>query len=388
MKKAGKMVEVGQNEDIIRVDKEQKGRVGLSQKKGGSKYLMDSSFDSGPTLTNILFLVSIAATWFEHPYTGSCGYGIYDDNQPVLDDAVFAMPDTFDDYDQGYCGRCYEIKCRPLMVVSDNGGTVQLDRMDACTDSSQSIVVRAVDTCPCVGNEAWCCTSSSKSSYGMPHFDLGVNTFSRLAEKGKGVIGLKWRPAPCPGTTQEQLQESNALGASPDVFINGTVGLGWSKTQHGDALRSMYTWNNSLKKEGDSIALCTSVEQYGGFDFSASPKDHIPSSLFNKAIGVEFWVQTGSTVAAFDGATSSSMPDFVFRLSNTLKAGCANDLSLSEGVTADVKDGWTRIFYPIEKFGCGTQAWSSGVEEVNRLQWENRNPGEQSICIKDVKIVL
>ena len=48
-----------------------------------------------------------------------------------------------------------------------------------------------------------------------------------------------------------------ALGADPDIFVNGEMGLGWQKTVYGDELRAMYTYNSSIIKFSDgSAALC------------------------------------------------------------------------------------------------------------------------------------
>lgn len=43
------------------------------------------------------------ATWYDHPHTGSCGYGKLD-GYTFGPDAVAAMPDVFRDYNTS-CGR-------------------------------------------------------------------------------------------------------------------------------------------------------------------------------------------------------------------------------------------------------------------------------------------
>ena len=65
------------------------------------------------------------------------------------------MPDTSPDYESA-CGRCYEVSCRGIQARAADG-SVDLPRFDACDDEAATIVVQAVDTCPCEGNEAWCC---------------------------------------------------------------------------------------------------------------------------------------------------------------------------------------------------------------------------------------
>ena len=45
------------------------------------------------------------------------------------------------------CGQCVEISCDPSWI-QDNYGQ-KLDRTVSCYDSSESVVVRVTDTCPC-----------------------------------------------------------------------------------------------------------------------------------------------------------------------------------------------------------------------------------------------
>lgn len=109
-----------------------------------------------------------------------------------------AMPDVMADYG-GSCGRCYEVKCRGIQAISADG-VVNLPRYDACYNTSKSIVVKIVDTCPCNGNEKWCCGD-------MDHLDLGKEAFGRLAPEGKGIIGLNYRPVPCSKKYREATDE-------------------------------------------------------------------------------------------------------------------------------------------------------------------------------------
>ncbi|GAB4824145.1 hypothetical protein N2152v2_011191 [Parachlorella kessleri] len=276
------------------------------------------------------------ATWFEHPWTGSCGYGKLDGYQFGYD-AVAAMPDVFRDYNTS-CGRCYEVKCRGIQAISADG-SVNLDRQDACYDTSKSIVIKIVDTCPCHGNEKWCCGD-------MDHFDLGAGAFARLAPQGKGIIGLKYRPVPCsqvnPGGASPsdwtQLQQDVALGADPNVFVDGEIGLGWKKTVYLDKARSMYTYNSSVVAfSAESVAVCGEFEQYGGFDFHTQA-DRI--SVFEGAKGVEFWVQT-----------QAGLPNMDFKLGNIKGGICWNQLKVADYAKGDSVAGWTKAFFPLEG-GC------------------------------------
>ena len=57
---------------------------------------------------------------------------------------VVAISDTAPDY-QGSCGKCKEIKCKPMSFRDGYGET--LDRNSACYDPSASVVVMVTDTC-------------------------------------------------------------------------------------------------------------------------------------------------------------------------------------------------------------------------------------------------
>ncbi|KAI3438388.1 hypothetical protein D9Q98_000820 [Chlorella vulgaris] len=313
------------------------------------------------------------ATWYEHPYTGSCGYGRLDPYEFGAD-AVAAMPDASPQF-PGSCGRCYEVRCRGIQARSADG-SVNLDRSNACYDTVSRIVVKVVDTCPCVGNEKWCCGDS-----GLQHFDLAAGAFARLAPQGQGIIGLDWRPVPCEaastnGTASpaawEALDEATVKGAGTDVFVDGTIGLGWTKTIYGDDLQAMYSYAPSLTTfpDGD-VALCTTVAQYGGFDFHTDDPD---CTVFDGAQAVEFWVRS-----------AGGIPDgIIFRLGDIMKGGCAKEFDLKSHATQDVEDGWARLLFPTADFECNQAVLLS---DVNRLQFENRSPGKRSICVKDVRII-
>lgn len=66
-------------------------------------------------------------------------------------------------------------------------GSVDLNRMDACYDTTTTITIQILDTCPCKGNEKWCCGDAN-----LQHFDLSAGAFSRLAPQ----VGL-WVASSC-----------------------------------------------------------------------------------------------------------------------------------------------------------------------------------------------
>lgn len=139
-------------------------------------------------------------------HEGSCGFGNIDYHQGTGWD-VAALPDSHHEY-EGSCGHCYEVKCEP-MIFKDNYGNI-LDRKDACYENNKTVLVTITDTCPCnfqwntYSNKRWCCGD-------MDHFDLSYHAYDKLAARQWGVIGLKYRPAPCPGEKPQKRETHGPL---------------------------------------------------------------------------------------------------------------------------------------------------------------------------------
>lgn len=133
--------------------------------------------------------------WLWDIHQGSCGYGYLDPNKGTGWDIV-ALPDGHYEY-HGSCGRCYEVRCKP-MVFKDNYGNT-LDRRDACKDPSLVLEMTVTDTCPChyptnlYSNKRWCCMD-------MDHLDISVFAYDKLADRRWGVIGLEYKPVACSGS--------------------------------------------------------------------------------------------------------------------------------------------------------------------------------------------
>ena len=103
-----------------------------------------------------------------------------------------------------------------------------------------------------------------------------------------------------------------------------------------------------------------------------------------------------------------------------LQGGCAKQHNLAAYATQEIKDGWQRIYFPIADFECNAGVsrllreisfcelqscvcsavfrvtpcccFSSpllqiSLSDVNRVQWENRNPSKQTLCVKDLQIL-
>lgn len=146
-------------------------------------------------------------------HRGSCQFGHLDRNTGTGWD-IAAMPDAHYEY-QGSCGKCYEIGCEP-MVFTDNYGE-SIDRMESCVDPERTVIVTIVDTCACHyppnqwSNRRWCCGD-------MDHMDISIFAYEKIGRVDKGVMGIKYRPVPCPGdnplaTPPEELTVPSVIDA-------------------------------------------------------------------------------------------------------------------------------------------------------------------------------
>lgn len=173
-------------------------------------------------------------------------------------------------------------------------------------------------------------------------------------------------------------RNSAALGASPDIFVNGTIGLGWIKTIYGDAKQSIYSYNSSLERRSDGpIVLCNEFEQYGGFTFATGPEKPNTDrqvSIFAASQGLEFYIPV-----------EFGVPNFILRLSNLMQGSCNRDVPLGQGDSGEVTNGWRRFYFPLSSFECNGEV---RVEDLNRVQWEARGSGMNAVCVKDIRLVL
>ncbi|KXZ55513.1 hypothetical protein GPECTOR_2g1062 [Gonium pectorale] len=125
---------------------------------------------------------------------GSCMYGSLPNYMVSTGVDIAALADVDPEY-SGSCGRCYEVQCNPS-AFSDGYGNY-LDRNSACYNGA-TVTVTITDTCPCnypanaYSNRRWCCGD-------MAHMDLSQQAFSKIANIGQGVIGIRFRQVECPG---------------------------------------------------------------------------------------------------------------------------------------------------------------------------------------------
>ncbi|GLC47742.1 Expansin-A20 [Pleodorina starrii] len=124
---------------------------------------------------------------------GSCMYGPLPNYLVSTGTDIVALSDQAGDFAQS-CGRCYEVQCNPSSFTDGYGN--HIDRTYGCNQGS--VIVTVTDSCPCdypanaYSNRRWCCGD-------MYHMDLSQTAFSKLADLGLGVIGIKYRTVDCPG---------------------------------------------------------------------------------------------------------------------------------------------------------------------------------------------
>ena len=128
-------------------------------------------------------------------HKGSCGLGAqFDSVYPGHD--VIAISDKSAEFVDS-CGACYEVRCRDEAYTDGYGH--QYDGQ-VCHNTTESLVVRVVDACPCqyaanaYSNKRWCCQDADA---GDMHVDMSVWAFEKLAKKNKGSMALSYRPVPC-----------------------------------------------------------------------------------------------------------------------------------------------------------------------------------------------
>ncbi|KAI8464138.1 MAG: hypothetical protein J3K34DRAFT_492985 [Monoraphidium minutum] len=143
-----------------------------------------------PLIVLLAALAAAQAQPLTYPsiFQGSCEFF---DDVPLF---VAAWPDVQAGYD-GICGRCFAVECRPAVVRNAPGpwAPIELPRTDVCKPDIE-VVVQITDTCPCRGNEQWCCNNPG------PHLDLSNFAFAELVvdgDVGRGIIGINFREVSC-----------------------------------------------------------------------------------------------------------------------------------------------------------------------------------------------
>ncbi|PNW71998.1 hypothetical protein CHLRE_16g686700v5 [Chlamydomonas reinhardtii] len=126
---------------------------------------------------------------------GSCMYGSLPNGLVSTGTDIAAIADANPSF-AGSCGRCYEVACREARFSDGYGNAI--DRSGGTCSRGGSVIVTITDACPCYypaneySNKRWCCGD-------MDHLDMSYQAFSKIADLGQGVIGIRYRQVQCPG---------------------------------------------------------------------------------------------------------------------------------------------------------------------------------------------
>lgn len=278
-----------------------------------------STFYGGPT-----------DSWSIHK--GACDYGYLYADDPLGWD-VAAINDGNPLY-QDSCGRCLEVRCDPRWISDLYGGS--FDRTTACSDPSQSIIVRITDDCPCTyppngySNKRWCCND-------VEHLDMSIWAFEKLAPTKWGVIGLKYRSVPCTNTptiaAPPVAQPTPGIPPSgdlprptrdwPDMVTSNRSDTPLSLFQ--DGYRNGFgdaSWSTSVETYSASAnkgvhgahGLCANILPDGALALKG------PNGAFSGRVGLRFSVYVGNT--GYDGS-SATKPNVRIDLSGD-RGGCSS----------------------------------------------------------------
>ncbi|KAG1667547.1 hypothetical protein FOA52_014627 [Chlamydomonas sp. UWO 241] len=258
-------------------------------------------------------------SWSIHE--GGCNFGYIwtDQGLPGWDTA--AVNDGFPGYLDS-CGKCFEVQCEAT-TTSDGYGE-SMDRREACRDTSASVIVRVVDTCPCVyppnawSNRRWCCGERD-------HMDLSVWAFEKLADVKWGVIPIKYREVACTDTPRRKAIDP--YGATPGQYA--PAGTPYHPTRdwpelHSGGEQDVYRWGHvasgfvdsskgisrssmpGVERDEGSNAYCATVTQK-----SSMIRFTGWSGAFSGKIAVEAWFYVNTI--GYDGS-QAQVPDISIRL--------------------------------------------------------------------------
>ncbi|KAG2440189.1 hypothetical protein HXX76_004302 [Chlamydomonas incerta] len=148
----------------------------------------------------------------------------------------------------------------------------------------------------------------------MPHFDLSIWGFERLANTKWGVIGLQYRRVPCDYVpTHEAPTVANPTpGEQPTSTAKRTV-RDWPELAN-TTVQSVYTgglaagWSDQSYNvktasaampaiNGNGSAMCTSTQSKGAISLKS------PGGTFQSHVALELWIYMGTESALAQGET-------------------------------------------------------------------------------------
>eukprot|EP01023_Acetabularia_acetabulum_P055085 TRINITY_DN6326_c0_g1_i4.p1 TRINITY_DN6326_c0_g1~~TRINITY_DN6326_c0_g1_i4.p1 ORF type:complete len:383 (-),score=74.76 TRINITY_DN6326_c0_g1_i4:1435-2583(-) len=339
--------------------------------------------------------------WFWNIHEGSCNYG-YQCAEEGTGWDVAALPDSHKDF-SGSCGTCYEVKCHGVFFEDSHSNV--LNRMDACYDKDNSVVVRIVDACPCndvdnyYSNNRWCCGD-------MDHLDLSIWAFEKLADPKWGVIGLHYRAVPCDHVPENAAPALlNPYDGVPpptadtcpkgqwDTVDNTMSNTAQLRRQSGlvyaDSVQNFWQFSNwnaeAYEFPGYGVkggsAVCGKLFPGGAISFLA------PEGVFASWVSLKFYIRGNDNVMPnIDVNLAGDAGQCTGQNINALKPSGNTDgyseyviyLTRFNQVQADVVNAFASSFR-----GCG----DLDVNQIRRIAFINNQAQEQMICIDEVALL-
>ncbi|GIL60042.1 hypothetical protein Vafri_14669 [Volvox africanus] len=340
---------------------------------------------------------------------GGCGYTNADGSMPFDKGEVSSYADANPDF-PGSCGRCYEVKCVPGIVLGRNDEAVQygnwyyfpehgnaVDDMNRtfpgnpaekdgyvyvkCWDPERSVRVHVVDICPCwyspKGQEPYeqpsCCfKNSSNPRSGQHEMDLSFWVYEQLAHPMYPEMMLNIRPVDC--------YSGAALSTSPgyinrDTLYDNMVTTGWSWFPY---MTPTHNFNVTAPGWGlgGSAAACAEVSPGGGMTWWCRGCYREGYQPFNGATSISFWLR--------DRYNPGNVPPLKVVVAqqedDTYCPGEAYLTSISP--SARGQDGWIQWTLPFDStWNCGKM-----TPTRDKIGFQSVGSANTWFCLDDLKI--
>ncbi|KAI8476465.1 MAG: hypothetical protein J3K34DRAFT_455778 [Monoraphidium minutum] len=374
---------------------------------------------------------------------GACGYTNDGGALPFPREQYAAAADANPDY-PGSCGRCYEVRCNPGIVLNNELQPIQIENgffegdrfrpylatinpnvTDSqgrpfpgnpaeargeqeviCANPSRTLLVRIADSCPCTqvlpegapgvapGGETreqtWCCG-------GVQHFDLSYDAFEQLAHPVYGVTMLEYRPVDC--DTRAPLSFEPGFISRGPIYSDGIkAGWGWQTYRASDFIMA----NTEERTPDGGASTCARVTPGGGLYLHCRRCDQEGYRPFEGAENLAFWIRprgdaAGNATAAANITQARARPPRPGAIDLPLKIFirgerenyCATEPRLPELTpVATATGGWLRYQVPLAAFGC------YALGDMTHLEFQNTNAegtegagADAAFCLGDVELL-
>ncbi|CAL5225943.1 g8740 [Coccomyxa viridis] len=371
-------------------------RQGRATFYGGPERFLQNFADRGPP----------PEYGFGNAIFGSCGYtqqnyteGVTYANVPYPKEALAALANIDEDF-PGSCGRCYEVRCKNGLVLSNGTSifnttqgynlpahapnatddynrtwlgnpTEALQEQSVLCWNTSSIFVVITDNCPCIQTNV---TTGEVNGVNPPccgdvyHMDLSYWGFQQLAHPLNGIMMTEFRPVSC--DTHEPLQFNPG-------FINSTI--------YGDKVETGWAWfpykqntdNFWLPGAGIGGSNATCVElgpKAGGLTLASRQAQKAGYQPFGKASAVQFWLK--------DKNGSSTIPDLSVSVGDYDDKKYCSAVKISSLTPVQKQGTYAQFSIPITSFQCPFPA-----TQITQIGFQNSDGQLVSFCLDEIVLV-